>query len=88
MANLYDTPAQAEFINTYVPIKFESLYKASEAASKRADEGQELVDKLSAYGSLGSRSDVDNETWGTEVYGKAKELIDGHKRRPDSHVRP
>lgn len=88
MANLYDTPAQAEFINTYVPIKFESLYKASEAASKRADEGQELVDKLSAYGSLGSRSDVDNETWGTEVYGKAKELIDGISADPTAMSDP
>jgi len=70
MANLYDSPAQAQFINTYVPIQFEGLYKVAEKAQASQDKGQELVDKLAAVRSLGSISDVDNKTWDNK-YGNA-----------------
>ena len=40
MANLYDTPAQAKFINTYVPIQFEGLYRASDNAKKEYSRGR------------------------------------------------
>ena len=29
MVNMYDTAAQANFINTYVPINFDNLYRAA-----------------------------------------------------------
>ena len=76
MANLYDTPAQAKFINTYVPIQFEGLYRASDNAKKNIQEGEALMDKLAEYSSLGSMSDVDNKTWENEVYGRARSIVD------------
>ena len=35
--NRYDTPAQAEFINTYVPIPFEQLYTLGRDAKAEVD---------------------------------------------------
>jgi hypothetical protein len=35
MANYYDQPAQASFMNTYVPIPFDELYRLG--ASAKAD---------------------------------------------------
>jgi len=66
--NLYDSPAQAQFINTYVPIQFEGLYKMADKAQSDMDKGTELVDNLSAMSSLGSLSKVDNANW-TADYG-------------------
>ena len=34
MVNRYDNPAQAEFINTYVPIPFEQLYTLGKQAKE------------------------------------------------------
>lgn len=67
MVNLYDTPAQAQFINTYVPIQFEGLYKL--VAQKREDikEGNAALDKVSKYGALGSMAVKDNANYAKKV---------------------
>lgn len=75
MVNLYDTPAQAEFINTYVPIQFEGLYKLADRAREDIKEGNALLDNLAKYKSLGSLSNVDNENWNKKV-GDAYSFID------------
>ena len=67
MVNLYDTPAQAQFINTYVPIQFEGLYKLADRAREDIKEGNALLDNLAKYKSLGSLSNVDNENWNRKV---------------------
>ena len=67
MVNLYDTPAQAQFINTYVPIQFEGLYKLADRAREDIKEGNALLDNLAKYRSLGSLSNVDNENWNKKV---------------------
>lgn len=38
MVNRYDNPAQAEFINTYVPIPFEQLYTLGKQAKENVDQ--------------------------------------------------
>ena len=45
--NLYDSPAQAQFINTYVPIKFEGLYKFAEQARIDHKQAEAALGKLS-----------------------------------------
>lgn len=67
MVNLYDTPAQAQFINTYVPIQFEGLYKLADRAREDIKEGNALLDNLAKYKALGSLSSVDNENWNKKV---------------------
>ena len=37
MVNRYDRPAQAQFIDTYVPIPFEQLYTLGKLANDKVD---------------------------------------------------
>ncbi len=79
MINLYDTPAQAQFINTYVPIQFEGLYKLADRAREDIEKGTELMDKVSGIQSLGSMSDVDNKMWNEKVSQINKYVSDNVK---------
>ena len=63
MANLYDTQAQAQFINTYVPIQFENLYKMADKATENKERAYAMMDDLSSYRSLGSVSGAANKAW-------------------------
>ncbi len=74
--NLYDSPAQAKFVNTYVPIKFDQLYKISDQADKRIEAGTKIIDDLEGYQSLGSISDVDNAIWDEQIYRPVMDYID------------
>lgn len=74
--NLYDTPAQARFINTYVPIQFEHLYRASESAKANIETGQMLLDKSAELESLGSLNPEANRLWNEEIYSPIKSFID------------
>ena len=76
MVNLYDSPAQAQFINTYVPIQFDGLYKMADKAQKDMDTGTALLDKLSENQSLGSLSAVDNATWKSQVSDPIQKVVD------------
>ena len=67
MVNLYDSPAQAQFINTYVPIQFDSLYKMADQAKESYSEGMQILDRLSKYRSLNSQSDMTNKRWAEKV---------------------
>ncbi len=69
MRSLYDTPAQAEFINTYVPIQFESLYRMADKAEERSEKSQAELDYLSSVRSLGSMSETANKQW-DELFGQ------------------
>lgn len=76
MANLYDTPAQAQFINTYVPIQFDSMYKMADKASADMEKANVLMDKLSEYRSLGSLSETANKQWEEKVWNPIQTYID------------
>ena len=56
MANLYDSPAQAQFINTYVPIQFDRLYAIADKATEDKKETLNYIDDISSSRSLGSLS--------------------------------
>lgn len=78
MVNLYDSPAQAQFINTYVPIQFEGLYKVAEKAQADMDKGQELLDKLNSIKSLGSLSKKDNADYEAKYTKPITEYINNN----------
>jgi len=62
--NLYDSPAQAQFINTYVPIQFEGLYKVAEKAQKNLDEIEALQDEvISKYSTINTPSKIDKANY-------------------------
>jgi len=75
--NLYDNPAQAKFINTYVPIQFENLYRVADKAQKNLDENEKLMDDTTLnYSSLNTMSDADKAKWDSDIYGPIKNFVD------------
>ena len=46
--NRFDEAAQANFINTYVPIPFEELSKAAASRQNKVDQGRQMLDEANA----------------------------------------
>lgn len=58
--SIYDTPAQAAFIDTFVPIKFDKLYEIASTATKEKQDAEDLLASAqSTYGALSTKSQVD-----------------------------
>lgn len=63
-ANMYDQAAQAQFINTYVPINFGELYRIGAAQKAAVDEAaQQFGTQLQKFGEFRSPSRVDTENY-------------------------
>jgi len=82
--NLYDTPAQAKFINTYVPIEFEQLYKMADKAEKDLDQANEFMDKLISESNLNTPSQVDAMNWEKKVKMPITQLAEQAAADPDN----
>ena len=77
MVNRYDNPAQAQFINTYVPIPFEQLYTLGREAKADVEKAMtNLNSTWDKWSDFRSPSEVDIKTWNEETFGKAKPLVD------------
>ena len=64
MVNRYDSPAQAQFIDTYVPIPFEQLYTLGKLANDKVDKAiNELNTAREKFGEFRSRSQQDMKDW-------------------------
>lgn len=64
MVNRYDNPAEAQFINTYVPIPFEQLYALGKAAGDRIDKALTTFKTArDNWSKFQSESMVDNANW-------------------------
>ena len=82
--NRYDTPAQAEFINTYVPIPFEQLYTLGRDAKTEVDKAiAEQSAALSKWSEFRSPSAVDTAAWNELTLGAVKPVIDKLASNPD-----
>ena len=82
--NRYDTPAQAEFINTYVPIPFEQLYTLGRDAKAEVDKAiTEQSAALSKWSEFRSPSAVDTTAWNELTLGAVKPVIDKLASNPD-----
>lgn len=63
-ANMYDQAAQAQFINTYVPINFGELYRIGAAQKAAVDEAaQQFGAQLQRFGEFQSPSQVDTQRY-------------------------
>lgn len=77
MVNRYDNPAQAQFINTYVPIPFEQLYTLGKEAKADVDKAMtNLSTTFDKWSDFRSPSAVDTKIWYDETMGKARPLVD------------
>ena len=64
MVNRYDRPAQAEFVNTYVPIPFQELVTIGKELNARRDKAQETLNStLNDWKKFYSPSQKDMEMW-------------------------
>lgn len=63
-ANMYDQAAQAQFINTYVPINFRELYRIGAAQKAAVDEAaQQFGTQLQKFGEFQSPSQIDTQRY-------------------------
>ena len=75
--NRYDNPAQAKFMNTYVPIPFEQLYTLGKQAKADVDKAMtDLSSTLDKWSDFRSPSAIDTQNWYNETLGKAKPIVD------------
>ena len=82
--NRYDSPAQAEFINTYVPIPFEQLYTLGKEAKADVDKAlKEYSTALDKWGEFQSPSEVDTKAWYDETYGRALSVAEEMAKNMD-----
>ena len=70
-ANMYDQAAQAQFINTYVPINFGELYRIGVAQKQAVDQAAEqFTTQLQKFGEFRSPSRVDTENYYNMTIGR------------------
>ena len=82
--NRYDTPAQADFINTYVPIPFEQLYTLGKAAGDRLDKTMRTyADARKLWKDFQSQSAIDMKRWDDLTMGRVRPLVDAAAANPD-----
>lgn len=82
--NRYDNPAEAKFLNTYVPIPFEQLYTMGKEAKLSVDQALAQQDEAMAkWSEYKSPSAVDTNTWYNETVGKAKSIVEEMAANPD-----
>lgn len=89
MVNRYDRPAEAQFINTYVPLPFQQLYTLGKEANARVDKAiADLSGALDKWSYFRSPSEKDTKAWYDETMGKAKPIIDKLAQNIDSLKTP
>lgn len=70
-ANMYDQAAQAQFMNTYVPINFGELYRIGAAQKQAVDQAAEqFTTQLQKFGEFRSPSRVDTENYYNMTIGR------------------
>ena len=84
MANYYDQPAQASFMNTYVPIPFDELYKLGASAKADVEKAtQDLSSSLEKWSQFKSPSAKDTQRFYDLTVGKLKGTIEDLASNPD-----
>lgn len=76
MVNRYDTPAQAEFMNTYVPIPFEQMYNLGQQAKQDVDKAIDtLSNTYDKWSDFRSPSQVDTQAWYDNTIGRLAPVV-------------
>ena len=90
MVNLYDQPAQAQFMQTYVPVPFEELMQAGAMQQQRWEEGIKAEDALQTdFGNiqyLRNVSDTAGNVYETGIEKYAEEAVGQFKDRLEDIV--
>lgn len=74
---MYDNPAQAQFIDTYVPIPFEQLYRFGQEAKADVEKAyNDLSGSLNRWSEFRSPSAVDTKRWYDETVNKLSPVVE------------
>lgn len=85
MVNRYDNPAQAEFMNTYVPIPFEQLYKLGKEAKEDVEQAmKDYTSTLDKWGEFISPSQKDMQTYYNETVGRFAPIASEMAANPEA----
>lgn len=75
--NFYEQPAQAQFVNTYVPLPFEQLMSVANMYKQEYDKSNAQLAQFNKESSnFNSLSQKDIATWDRETSGRIKPLLD------------
>ena len=83
--NYYANPAQAKFIDTYVPIPFDALMGLAENAKLERQANEKRLEDLKVkYGNFTSRSQADMNRWNQEVTKPLQDVASRIASNPDA----
>lgn len=83
--NRYDTPAQAKFMNTYVPIPFEQLYTMGRQAKDDVDKAvADMNSTMQKWYDFRSPSEIDTKAFYDETIGRALPIVNELTMNPDA----
>lgn len=83
-ANMYDQPAQAKFIDTYVPIPFQELYTLGTQAKQDVEKAvQDLSGKIQTWSQFKSPSSKDTQNFYNLTIGAMADDIERLAANPD-----
>lgn len=83
-SNLYDQPAQAKFLNTYVPINFNELYRIGSTQKQAVEQAQnQLGNQLQKWSEFYSPSARDTQSYYDLTIGKMAPTIEEMASNPD-----
>lgn len=83
--NFYEQPAQAQFVNTYVPIPFEQLMSVANAYKQDYDKNLESLRQYNKEaGEFQSLSTKDTDVWKAATLGRVEPIINQMSSNPDA----
>ena len=84
MVNRYDSPAQAQFINTYVPLPFDQMFKLGTHAKEDVDTAMKnMSTTLEKWSDFRSPSQVDTDSYYAETFDRIKPIVNRLAADPD-----
>lgn len=84
MANRYDTPARASFVNYVEDVPFQELFQLGSTMAARADKAQkDLADAFKEYSEFSSISNKDTQTYYDETVGRINPVVERLASDPD-----
>lgn len=77
MITAYTQPTQSQFIDSYVPIPFEQLYKLGRMYKEDYESSAKQMQEFNkTYGSFDSLSNADTQAWYNETMGRIKPVVE------------
>lgn len=82
--NSYDQPAQAQFMNTFVPLPFDQILQLGREAQSRIDRSMDqMSSQMQKWSEFQSPSQTDIDRWNDLTFGQMRDTVDQMAANPD-----